>query len=296
MKSCGVATDRGEHVYVAHDRGLEPGSYTPPPRNFSAAHIQRFKPGAWLPTGVSPTPQVWPYTGTMFGLPLAQRQWRSTGLPDRLQQRRRPVLQRVPKPGSAGCSTKSPVYRAPHEYFNNLPGPNVETVDDGSTYFAVDQATDDVYFDQESVVVRRDEAGNTLESFGPVGFSLGIAVNSTNGTVYVTDAFSATVLVYKTTEAPDVSYDPPTAGATTASSLRDRRHRRRRQRDQLQSRMGYDHRLFVAAETVHPGRRRDALLRPSTPVTAKLTGLNQESDLPLQDLRHQRQRHHTRLR
>jgi hypothetical protein len=214
VKSCGVATDRNEHVYVAHDRGMEPGSYTPPPRNFSAAHIQRFKPGAWLPAGVSPTPQTWPYTGTMFGLPLsgngAARDCRIASSSDGDQ------YYSEYEAGIGGLLTKVAVYRAPREYFNNLPGPDVTTVDEGSTYFAVDQSNDDVYFDQESVIVRRNEAGQTLERFGSIGFSLGVAVNSLTGTVYATDAFSGEVLIFETTEAPDVSYDPETVGATTA--------------------------------------------------------------------------------
>ena len=96
MKFCGVATDRTEHVYIGHNNGIEPGSYTPPPRNFSAAHIQRFKPGAWLPTGVSPEPQVWPATGDdVRDADLLAQQRAGTRLPDRVQQRRGPVLQRV---------------------------------------------------------------------------------------------------------------------------------------------------------------------------------------------------------
>jgi hypothetical protein len=275
VKSCGVATDRGEHVYVAHDRGLEPGGYTPPPRNFSAAHIQRFKPGAWLPTGVSPTPQVWPYTGTMFGLPLSgngeARDCRIASSSDGDQ------YYSETKSGIEGLLEKSPVYRAPHEFFNNLPGPNVETVDDGSTYFAVDQATDDVYFDRESEVVRRDEAGNTLESFGPVGFSLGIAVNSTNGTVYVTDAFSATVLVYKTTEAPDVSYGPPTAGATTASISGTVGTAGAGNVTNCKVEWGTTTAYSSPPKQCTPDAAGTPFSAASTPVTAELTGLNQES-------------------
>jgi hypothetical protein len=275
VKSCGVATDPGEHVYVAHDRGLEPGSYTPPPRNFSAAHIQRFKPGAWLPTGVSPTPQVWPYTGTMFGLPLSgsgeARDCRIASSSDGDQ------YYSEYKSGIEGLLEKTPVYRAPHEYFDNLPGPNVETVDDGSTYFAVDQATDDVYFDRESEVVRRDEAGNTLESFGPVGFSLGIAVDSTNGTVYVTDAFSATVLVYKTTEAPDVSYDPPTAGATTASISGTVGTAGAGNVTDCKVEWGTTTAYSSPPKQCTPDAAGTPFSAPSTAVTANFTGLNQES-------------------
>lgn len=275
VKSCGVATDPGEHVYVAHDRGLEPGGYTPPPRNFSAAHIQRFKPGAWLPTGVSPTPQVWPYTGTMFGLPLsgngAARDCRIASSSDGDQ------YYSEYEAGIGGLLTKVAVYRAPHEYFNNLPGPNVETVDDGSTYFAVDQATDDVYFDRESEVVRRDEAGNTLESFGPVGFSLGLAVNSTNGTVYVTDAFSATVLVYKTTEAPDVSYDPPTVGATTASISGTVGTAGAGNVTNCKVEWGTTTAYSSPPKQCTPDAAGTPFSAVSTPVTAELTGLNQES-------------------
>ena len=275
VKSCGVATDRSEHVYVAHDRGLEPGSYTPPPRNFSAAHIQRLKPGPWLPTGVSPTPQAWPYTGTMFGLPLSgsgeARDCRIASSSDGDQ------YYSEYKGGIEGLLEKTPVYRAPHEYFDNLPGPNVETVDDGSTYFAVDQATDDVYFDRESEVVRRDEAGNTLETFGPVGFSLGIAVNSTNGTVYVTDAFSGTVLVYKTTEAPDVSYEPPTAGATTASISGTIGTAGAGNVTNCKVEWGTTTAYSSPPKQCTPDAAGTPFSAPSTAVTASFTGLNQES-------------------
>ena len=219
MKFCGVATDRGEHVYLGHNNGIEPGSYTPPPRNFSSAHVQRFKPGAWLPTGVSPEPQIWPTTGTMFGMPIySLSNGRGTGLPDRLQQRRRPVLQRVRRQASGGCSTKVEVFRAPHEYFDNLPGPNLTKVDEGSTYFAIDQATDDAYFDHESEIVRRNEAGRHLEKLRPESASRSASRSTAStGTVYVTDALNGEVHVFKTTEAPDVSYDPAKAGATTAA-------------------------------------------------------------------------------
>jgi hypothetical protein len=277
MKFCGVATDRYEHVYIGHNNGIEPGSYTPPPRNFSSAHVQRFKPGAWLPSGVNPTPQVWPDTGTMFGMPIySLSSGRGRGCRIASSSDGDQYFSEY-EGGIGGLLTKVEVFWAPHEYFNNLPGPNLVKVDEGSTYFAVDQATDDAYFDHESEIVRRDEAGNTLETFGPLGFSLGVAVNSLTGTVYATDALSGEVHVFETTAAPDVSSHPAVAGSTTSALSGTVGTAGAGNVTDCKFEWGTTTAYSSPPKQCTPDAAGTPFSAASTPVTASLAGLNQET-------------------
>jgi hypothetical protein len=277
MKFCGVATDRTEHVYIGHNNGIEPGSYTPPPRNFSSAHTQRFKPGAWLPTGVSPEPQIWPATGTMFGMPIySLSSGRGRGCRIGSSSDGDQYFSEF-EGGIGGLLTKVEVFRAAHEYFDNLPGPTLTKVDGGSTYFAIDQATDDAYFDHESEIVRRNEAGDTLETFGPVGISLGVAVNSMTGTVYVTDAETGTVHVFTTTEAPDVAYDPAKAGPTTAELAGTVGTAGAGNVTNCKFEWGLNTEYTQPAKQCTPDAAGTPFTAASTPVVANLAGLTQET-------------------
>lgn len=277
MKFCGVATDRGEHVYLGHNNGIEPGSYTPPPRNFSSAHVQRFKPGAWLPTGVSPEPQIWPTTGTMFGMPIySLSNGRGRGCRIGSSSDGDQYFSEF-EGGIGGLLTKVEVFRGAHEYFDNLPGPNLTKVDEGSTYFAIDQATDDAYFDHESEIVRRNEAGDTIEKFGELEFSLGVAVNSVTGTVYATDALNGVVHVFTTTEAPDVAYDPEKAGATTAELAGTVGTAGAGNVTNCKFEWGLTSEYTEPAKQCTPDAAGTPFTAASTPVTANLAGLAQET-------------------
>ena len=277
MKFCGVATDRSEHVYIGHNSGLEPGSYTPPPNNFSSAHVQRFKPGAWLPTGVSPQPQVWPDTGTMFGMPIySLSSGRGRGCRIGSSSDGDQYFSEF-EGGIGGLLTKVEVFRGAHEYFNNLPGPNLTKVDEGSTYFAIDQATDDAYFDHETEIVRRNEAGDTLEKFGSLEYSLGVAVNSVTGTVYAGGALGGEIQIFKMTEAPDVSYDPATVGPTTAGIAGAVGTAGAGNVTDCKVEWGSTTAYAEPAKQCTPDAAGTPFSAPSTAVTASLTGLAQET-------------------
>jgi hypothetical protein len=270
---CGVATDRTEHVYIGHPNGIEPSSYKPAARG--SAHVHRFKPGLWLPTGVSPENQVWPITGMMFGMPQNQfsggsnRGCRIGSSSDGDQ-----YFSEYEGSQFGGVLEKIEVFRAPKEYFDTRPGPPLTKVDLGSTYFTVDQSSDDVYFDHENEVVRRNEAGETLETLGPFSLSLGVAVNSQTGTVYVTQA-EGPVRVFKATIGPDVSYDSAKAGATTAEIAGTISTAGAGTVTNCKVEWGTTT-AYTGVKQCTPDAAVTAFTDPSTPVTASLTGLTKE--------------------
>ena len=220
---CGVATDSQEHLYIGHNSGVDIEQTNPDP--IGSAYVHRFKPGKWLPTGVSPDPQAWPVTGTMYSMPQSNNSFQETcriaSSSDGDQYFS--YYKSGPDFGGKveGLFQLAPVARAPRDFFNILPGPPSVIVDEGSTGFAVDQATDDVYFvhgkEGDTRIVRRNEAGELLESFGSLVFSAGVAIDGDTGTVYVTDAFEAKIKVFTTTIGPDVTYSSPDVGVTGAT-------------------------------------------------------------------------------
>ena len=219
MRFCGVATDPQEHVYIGHNTGLNNFELSPVPDG--PAHINRFKPGLWLPSEVSPEPQKWPITGTMYSMPY-----------DSLSSGRSNTCRigassdgdqyfSAYTTGIEGVLERAPVVRASNAAFDVLPGPAITTVDEGSTDFRVDPATDDVYFvhgnEGETTIIRRNDAGKKLETLGGLLFSAGVAIDGDTGTVYASDGFEGNVKVYTTTIGPDISYGQPTIGATSAT-------------------------------------------------------------------------------
>jgi hypothetical protein len=219
VKFCGVATDPQGHVYLGHNNGLEASAYTPFPNG--PAHIERFKPGKWLPNEVSPEPQVWPVTGRMYSLPYdslsngSQNTCRIGSTSDGDQ------YFSAPKEGIEGVLEQSPVVRADNGFFDVLPGPQLISVDQANA-FTVDQSNDDAYFTHSSesggsTIVRRNDAGEKLETLGGIVFSAGVAIDDQTGTLYASDAFESNVKVYTTTIGPDIEYGAPSATPTNAT-------------------------------------------------------------------------------
>lgn len=223
---CGVATDPQQHLYIGHNAGVDFEQTNPDP--VGAAYIQRFKPGLWLPSEVSPKPQVWPSLGAMYSMPYRQNgvfedscRIGATSDGD--------VYFSAYKAGFQGLTELTPTARASREFFDALPGPPSIIVDEGSNAFAVDQSSDDTYFVHggfgNSTIVRRNDAGEQLESFGsPLYFSSGAAVDSTSGSVYVSNVVlnasfeivKSEIQVYGPTVGPDISYGDVDVGATGA--------------------------------------------------------------------------------
>jgi hypothetical protein len=79
---------------------------------------------------------------------------------------------------------------------------------EGVSASSVDTESDDVYLDHVSSIQRVDSAGDELESFGEsphVTESFGVAVNSANKTVYVSNREPGEVSIYLKFLAPDLS-------------------------------------------------------------------------------------------
>jgi hypothetical protein len=207
---CGVATDAFGGVYVGHVQGMERSDVTP--KANGASYVDRFAPGKWVSLA-NEEHKVWPVVQTMWGL--------------------------TPEPNGGTCLvsanslgdlyysffteyfSKHTVSLAQHGAFNGLPGPAVTTVDAGSTDWAVDNTTNDVYFDHESEVVRKSKSGEVRESFGSGDLiaSYGVAVNATSGTVYVADLFGGDVKIYKAVVTPDITGVTAAARPTTAAVM-----------------------------------------------------------------------------
>ena len=84
-----------------------------------------------------------------------------------------------------------------------------EDVDGGEETLgvAVDRSSNDVYADNETSVATYTPSGSLIERFGSgqLGVSEGLAVNSSTGTVYASDAANDTVDVFTAFVVPDVS-------------------------------------------------------------------------------------------
>ena len=110
-----------------------------------------------------------------------------------------------------------------------------------------------------------------------MAFSLGLAVNSVTGTVYVTDAATGEVHVFKTTVAPDVSYDPAVAGPTTAALSGTVGTAGAGNVTNCKFEWGTTTAYSSPPKQCTPDAAGTPFSAASTPVTASLTGLNQET-------------------
>ncbi len=207
---CGVSTDSAGHLFIAHNAGATEDLL---PRPSTGAYADRYKPGLWLRAD-DPATQVWSVTGTMFGLPQSFDAFNAS------------CRMATDSDGDVYFSQydliqafgNQPVLRASGGLFDVLPGASFATVDPGSTYFATDLSNDDVYFDHEDEIAKRDAAGTLRESFGAghLAKSYGLAVDGNTGTVYATNSEADEVAVFKAVVTPDVSASA-TAGQTTAT-------------------------------------------------------------------------------
>jgi hypothetical protein len=90
-----------------------------------------------------------------------------------------------------------------------------------TTGLAVDRSDNDVYVDNETAVGAFGSSGSPIERFGSAQLhdSEGVAVNSSTGTVYVSDATSNTVDVFTSFVVPDVSTGFASSLAETSATV-----------------------------------------------------------------------------
>ncbi len=96
-----------------------------------------------------------------------------------------------------------------------------EVDSDETTGVAVDRSSDDVYLDNRSTVAAFGPSGMFVERFGApeMSSSEGIAVNSSTGAVYVSDAGNQAVEVFTAFVVPDVSTGSASSFAETSATV-----------------------------------------------------------------------------
>ncbi len=193
---CGVAVDDSGSWLISHNSGF---IVTP--------YIDKFRPGLWI--GNASPQQTWPVSGTMYGLPsntckLAVDTENSIY-------------------SSNGSVTGTGQVRKFAASVFSLEKPPSKVIDTGSTAFAVDTSTNDLYSDRNSSLARFDSQGVLRESFATGEFeqSAGIAVNSNDSTVYAAirragGVAKKEVRIYKGVITPDITEVEADGGQTTA--------------------------------------------------------------------------------
>jgi hypothetical protein len=191
---CGIAVDGSGSIYIQHPNGFfEDGAYT-----------DKFQPGRWR-VNASP-PQIWPVAG---------------------------IFQQPQDSGSCkvGADANQFLYTARGEYTGTgtlkrwpmsaveLVSPPSKVIDTGVSAFYADQSNGDLYSDEVTQVSRFNSLGEPVELFGDgdLGSSSGIAVDSENGTVYVSDRTANDVKVYSAVTTPDVTNIGATTGQHAAT-------------------------------------------------------------------------------
>jgi hypothetical protein len=193
---CGMALSPTGDLYVSHTTALLQGPY-----------IDKYHPGQWR-AGVTPE-QTWPIAGTMIGLEnnLCKIAVDSEG---------------SIYTNNSGVTGSSTLLKYASTVFD-LEEPPHRSIDNSSTYMAVDTSGDDVYSDRNNSIARFDSNGTLREVFGTDDFeqSAGVAIDGDTDTAYVSvraagGTAKTEVKIYKAVTTPDVSDVTSSTGQTSA--------------------------------------------------------------------------------
>ncbi len=194
LSFCGVAVDKNGVVYTTHPSGTLANNF-----------IDKFQPLKWE-TNPAQEPQP---TGTVNPLDFTNPCKVAVDSTTRLTVMGGTFatstgdIRRVNPPGSG--------FDPPEPPFQEATSTLVTTQ---GRHPAIDVSNDNLYVTKQNEVERFDSAGNLLETFGTadgLNQGQGVAVNSTNGKVYVSDRGTIDkVFIYKEVQAP-----VPSTGATT---------------------------------------------------------------------------------
>jgi hypothetical protein len=191
---CGVAVDKSGAVYAAHPSGT-----------LSLNYIDKFQPLKWE---TNPA-QVPPPTGTVRPLDVTNPCRLAADSKSKLTAMRETgatsagEIRWVHPPGS-GFDPPEPPFQ---------PGTSTLITSSGR-HPAIDVLNNSLYVTKEKEVERYSPSGTLLETFGAadgLNQGQGVAVNSTNGKVYVSDRGTVDkVFIYKEINAPLPTADPAT--------------------------------------------------------------------------------------
>jgi hypothetical protein len=191
---CGVAVDSSGSLYIEHPSGFfEDGAFA-----------DKFRPGKWNVN--SNPPQIWPVAG-IFEQPEDSGTCKISADANQFLYTARGSYD------GTGTLKRWPMSTV------NLVSPPSKTIDSGVASFYADHSNGDVYSDRRTAVTRFNSAGNPVELFGDGDLteSIGVAVNSTNSTAYVTDRTSNNVKIYSAATTPDITNISATTGQQTAT-------------------------------------------------------------------------------